>query len=51
MIGHLMREPIQLHTWLIDHFDEIESGAVVDVEFILGEKPAPKVSEREEAYT
>jgi len=33
------------HQWIIDHFDEIESGAVVDVEFILGETTAPKVSE------
>jgi hypothetical protein len=34
------------HLWLIEHFDEIESGAVVDVEFILGETSGPKVSER-----
>lgn len=33
------------HDWLICHFDEIESGAVVDVEFILGKTAAPKVSE------
>ena len=33
------------HSWLIDHFDEIESGAVVDVQFILGETDNPKVSE------
>ncbi len=38
------------HQWLIEHFDEIESGAVVDVEFILGETTAPKVSESMEAY-
>lgn len=33
------------HKWLIEHFDEIESGAVVDVEYILGESSVPKVSE------
>jgi len=32
------------HQWLIDHFDEIGSGAVVDVEYILGETAAPKRS-------
>jgi len=35
----------EAHKWLIAHFDEIESGAVVDVEFILGETAQPKVSE------
>jgi hypothetical protein len=33
------------HDWLIKHFDEIESGAVVDVEFIMGSTSAPKQSE------
>lgn len=33
------------HQYIIDHFDELESGAVVDVEFIMGLTPAPKVSE------
>lgn len=37
------------HQWLIDHFDEIESGAVVDVEYILGKSAAPKRSESETA--
>jgi hypothetical protein len=35
----------EAHRWLINHFDEVESGAVIDVEFILGETTAPKVSE------
>lgn len=36
------------HRWLEEHWDEFESGGgVVDVEFILGESPAPKVSEQE----
>ena len=34
------------HVWLLERFEQIESGAVVDVEHILGETPAPKVSER-----
>jgi hypothetical protein len=34
------------HAWLIDHFDEIESGAVVDVEYIMGVRSEPKLSER-----
>jgi hypothetical protein len=34
------------HNYIIDHFDELADGDVVDVEFILGEKPAKKVSER-----
>ena len=33
------------HQYLIEHFAELDSGAVVDVEFILGETDAPKVSE------
>lgn len=37
------------HQWLVEHFDEIESGAVVDVEFILGKTSAPKRSEAEYA--
>jgi hypothetical protein len=34
------------HHWIYDHFDELADGDVVDVEFILGEKPSKKVSER-----
>jgi len=36
-----------VHQWLLQHFDEVTDGDVVDVEFILGETSAPKVSERE----
>jgi hypothetical protein len=35
------------HQHIIEHFDSLESGAVVDVEFILGERAEPKRSERE----
>ena len=34
------------HNYIIKHFDSLESGAVVDVEFILGETSEPKQSER-----
>ena len=33
------------HLWLQEHFDEIESGHVVCVEYLLGERSSPKVSE------
>src|SRR3990172_3528670 len=33
------------HQYIIDHWAELPSGAVVDVEFIRGEKPRPCVSE------
>ena len=33
------------HEYIKEHFDELESGAVVDVQFILRETEAPKVSE------
>ena len=35
------------HEWVRDHFDEIEDGQVIDVEFLLGERAEPKASERE----
>lgn len=34
------------HYWIIEHFDEMEPGDVVDVQFILGETAEPKTSER-----
>jgi hypothetical protein len=37
----------EAHLWLQDHWDEIASGAVLDVEFIRGETTAPKISERD----
>lgn len=42
------RSRLLAHNWLLEHFDEIESGAVVDVEYILGESNAPKASEATE---
>jgi hypothetical protein len=35
------------HMFIQKHFDELKDGDVVDVEFILGETEAPKVSESE----
>lgn len=30
------------HKFLLDHFDELASGSVIDVQFILGETTTPK---------
>ncbi len=38
------------HDYIYTHFDELSDGDVVDVEFILGEKPTRKVSERLTIY-
>jgi hypothetical protein len=37
------------HVYIEQQWDKLKDGDVVDVEFILGETKAPKVSEREEA--
>jgi len=34
------------HLYIVEHWEELKSGAVIDVEFILNETPQPKVSER-----
>lgn len=34
------------HEYIYNHWDELTSGDVVDVEFALGEAPEPKVTER-----
>jgi hypothetical protein len=34
------------HHFIYDHFDELSDGDVIDVEFILGETPHRKISER-----
>ena len=34
-----------VHSWILEHFDELEHGAVVDVECVVG-RLVPKVSER-----
>jgi len=35
-----------VHLHLEKHFEELPSGSVIDVEFILGETAQPKISER-----
>lgn len=37
------------HHYIIEHWEDLVDGDVVDVEFILGESKAPKVSERQTA--
>lgn len=34
------------HKYIIEHWAELNDGDVIDVEFILGETSAPKLSER-----
>lgn len=34
------------HQYIIEHWEELKSGEVIDAEFILGESTAPKLSER-----
>jgi hypothetical protein len=34
------------HTYISDRFDELKSGEVIDIEFILGETKEPKESEQ-----
>ncbi len=34
------------HLWLVDHFDEHEDGAVLDVRFVRGDTSAPVQSDR-----
>jgi hypothetical protein len=36
----------QVHFFVNEHWDEIQSGDVIDLEFIRGDSAAPKVSER-----
>jgi hypothetical protein len=36
------------HKHIAEHWSDLETGAVIDVEFILGESAAPKRSEKEE---
>jgi hypothetical protein len=38
------------HQYIADNFDNLKSGQVIDVEFILGEVDRPKKSQRGESY-
>ncbi len=42
-----MRTMGNAHNFIVDHWDLLNDGDVVDVEFILGETSAPKRSESE----
>jgi hypothetical protein len=44
--GMGMRTMGTAHDWIIDHYDELSDGDVVDVQVILGETTESKVSER-----
>jgi hypothetical protein len=38
------------HNYIIEHWDELKDGDVIDVEFILGETNVKKTPERHETY-
>ncbi len=40
------RTMIEAHKFIKEHFDELETGDVIDVEYILGETDTQKMSER-----
>lgn len=40
------RTMLNAHKYIEEHFAELMTGAVVDVQFLLGERSEPKVSER-----
>ncbi len=41
----------EAHKHIIKNFNKLKTGDVVDVEFVLGEVPAPKQSERAKEHT
>lgn len=45
--GHTVRTMRIAHQYIEQHFDTLDSGAVIDVEYILGETASPKASEYE----
>lgn len=45
--GAPVRTMLVAHQYIIDNFDKLESGQVVCVEHLVGERPEPKRSERE----
>lgn len=48
--GRGFRTMYEAHVFIIDNFDRLESGEVIDVEFILGESKEKKKSERLDDY-
>ena len=45
------RTMVTAHNHIIENWDSLKSGDVIDVEFILGESKASKTSERLETFT
>lgn len=45
-LGKGIRTLPHAHDWIIKHYDELKDGDVVDVQFLLKERPEPKTSER-----
>ncbi len=43
--GSANRTRTVAHQYIVDHWDELEHGQVIDVQFILGETDAPKLTE------
>jgi hypothetical protein len=39
------RTVAEAHRYIAEHWDDLESGTLIDVEFVLGESEAPKESE------
>ena len=48
--GTETRTMFEAHRYIATHFDELKDGDVIDIQYILGETPAPKVSESEEKF-
>lgn len=44
------RTMVTAHDYITNHFDELEDGSVVDVEFIMGETSFRKVSEAQNIH-
>ena len=57
--GHLTNDPYEWgpdrrtysvsHNYIINHWDELKDGDVIDVQFILGETKVKKIPQRQEA--
>jgi len=45
-LGKGLRTLPAAHNYIIDHFNELADGDVVDVQVILGERETPKTSQR-----
>lgn len=41
----------EAHRWIEQNWHDLKDGDVVDVQFIVGETAAPKLSESQEAFT